>query len=160
MIPIAVAVPLVGVELWFDMRSRSRRLVPELCGAVGISAAAASIAIAGGASAGLAVALWLVLAARALATIPFARTQVGRLRRGTVPTGPSDLAQAAGVLVASVAIAADPLVVAGAIAVVALACAQLVWVRRPPIPAKRLGLRLLFLGLAIVGITAAGVHLA
>ena len=30
--------PLVGVELWFDMRSRSRRLIPELCGAVGIAA--------------------------------------------------------------------------------------------------------------------------
>jgi hypothetical protein len=134
--------------------------VPELCGAVGISAAAASIAIAGGASGELAVALWLVLAARALATIPFARTQVGRLRRGTVPTRPSDLGQAVGVLVASVAVAADQLVLAGAAAVAVLACAQLVWVRRPPIPAKRLGLRMLFLGLAIVGITAAGVHLA
>ena len=28
--PIAVAAPLVGVELWFDTRSRSRRLVSEL----------------------------------------------------------------------------------------------------------------------------------
>jgi hypothetical protein len=159
-VPIAVAVPLVGVELWFDMRSRSRRLIPELCGAIGIAAVAASIALAGGTSARFAIALWLVLAARAVATIPFVRTQIGRLRHGSLPTTPSDLGQAAGIVVAFVAIATDQLVFIGALAVMALACAQFVWVRRPPVPAKRLGLRLLFLGLAIVAITAAGVHLA
>lgn len=158
-VPVLIAVPLVAVELWFDMRSRSRRLVPELCGAVGISAAAASIALAGGADARLAVALWVLLSGRVITSIPFVRTQIGRLRHGPVSVASSDLAQAVGIAVAAVAVFADPAVLAGAIAVIAFACLQLVWVRRPPVPAKRLGLRLLFLGLAVVGITAVGVHL-
>jgi len=56
-VPFVVALPLFAVELWFDARSRSRRLVPELCGAVGISAAAAAIALAGGEGYALAFAL-------------------------------------------------------------------------------------------------------
>ena len=159
-VPVAIALPLVAIELWFDMRSRSRRLLPELCGAIGIAAVAASIAIAGGASAQLAVALWLVVAARALATIPFVRTQIGRLRHQSVSTRLNDVGQSAGVAVALVALGTSPLVAAGAGAVVALACAQLVWVRQRPMPAKRLGMRELLLGLAIVAVTAAGVHLA
>ena len=47
LVPFAVAAPLFAVELWFDVRSRGRRLVPELCGAIGITAAAAAIVIAG-----------------------------------------------------------------------------------------------------------------
>ena len=35
-VPLAVAAPLVALELWFDMRSRSRRLIPELAGSVGM----------------------------------------------------------------------------------------------------------------------------
>jgi len=31
-VPVVLAAPLVVVELWFDMRSRSRRVIPELCG--------------------------------------------------------------------------------------------------------------------------------
>ena len=64
LVPVALAAPLVGVELWFDSRSRSRRLVPELCGAVGIAAVVASVALAGGTEPRLAAGLWLVLAAR------------------------------------------------------------------------------------------------
>ena len=47
LIPVAVAAPLVLVELAFDARSRSRRLLPELCGAAGIAASAAAISLAG-----------------------------------------------------------------------------------------------------------------
>jgi hypothetical protein len=39
--PVVIAGPLVAVELSFDIRSRGRRLVPELCGAIGIAAVAA-----------------------------------------------------------------------------------------------------------------------
>ena len=62
--PVAIALPLVVLELWFDMRSRSRRLVPELAGAIGISAVVAIIALADGAAGRLAAALWRVLAGR------------------------------------------------------------------------------------------------
>jgi hypothetical protein len=157
LVPIALAAPLVGVELWFDMRSRGRRLVPELCGAVGIAAAATSIALVGGADARVAAALWVVLAARAIATIPFVRVQIGRLRRHAVRVALSDRAQVVAAVLALAAIPLAPGATAGAIAVVALAGAQLVWVRRPPVPAKTLGLRQLALGLTVVAITALGV---
>jgi hypothetical protein len=49
-LPIVVALPLVALELWFDMRSRSRRLVPELAGTIGIGSVAAAIVLADGAS--------------------------------------------------------------------------------------------------------------
>jgi hypothetical protein len=157
LVPVGIAVPLVAVELAFDMRSRGRRLIPELCGATGISAVAASVALAGGVDARLAFALWLVLAARALASIPFVRIQIERLRHNDVRLSVSDGAQVAGVGVAGVAVAADAAVAAGAVAVAVLAIAQVVWVRRPPVPAKVLGIRQLCLGLAVVLITAIGV---
>ena len=47
--PLLAAAPLVAIELWFDMRSRSRRLLPELAGTVGIGSVAAAIALADGA---------------------------------------------------------------------------------------------------------------
>ena len=155
--PVAIAAPLVGVELWFDMRSRSRRLVPELCGAVGIAATAASVALAGGAAARLAVALWLILAARSLAAIPFVRVQIERLHHGSGARVHSDQAQLVGLIVAGTAVAVDRSVAAGAVAVAALLVAQLVWARRSPVPAKVLGLRQLVAGVAVVVVTAAGV---
>ncbi len=156
-VPVAIAVPLVGVELWFDMRSRGRRLLPELCGSVGIAAVAASVALAGGADARLAVALWLVLGARSLAAIPFVRVQIARLHHRSGSPADSDRAQFAGAVVAISAVAVDPAVAAGVLAVTALLVAQVVWVRRPPVAAMVLGLRQLFLGLAVVAATAVGV---
>ena len=35
LVPVVIAGPLVAVEFWFDIRSRGRRLIPELCGAMG-----------------------------------------------------------------------------------------------------------------------------
>jgi hypothetical protein len=157
LVPVGVAAPLVAVELWFDMRSRSRRLVPEVCGAVGVAAVAAAIALADGVDSWLAIGMWVLLAARVIASIPFVRVQIARLRHGSAAVWSSDAAQGAGILVAVAAVVVDGSLVAGALAVLTLACLQLVWVRRPPVPAKVLGLRQLFLGLAVVGVAAAGV---
>jgi hypothetical protein len=157
LVPIALALPLFGIELWFDARSRGRRLTPELCGAVGISAVAASIALAGGEGYALAFALWLVLAGRAVASVSFARVQVQRLH-GTPPSPRvSDLAQFAGVVLAAVAVAVDDAVTVGAVAVVVLAVVQLAWSRGPARPAVAVGVSQLGFGLAIVAATAIGV---
>jgi hypothetical protein len=160
LVPVALAVPLVAVELWFDMRSRGRRLVPELSGAVGIAAVAAAVALAGGEDARLAAALWLVLAARSVATIPFVRVQITRLRRGTGPVALSDRAQLAGGAVALASVAVSPAVAAGAGAVLGLTALQSRWVRRPPVPARTLGFRQLGFGIGLVLVTAVGVWLA
>ncbi len=158
LIPVLIAAPLVAVELWFDVRSRSRRLVPELAGAIGITAVAASITVAGGGSWRLAVALWMVLTARALASIPYVRTQIVRMRRGSSPLGTTDLFQLAGAAFGFAAIAVDTRVLVGAVAVAALAAAQSIAIRREHIaPVKVIGLRQMAAGLAVVASTAVGV---
>ncbi len=159
LVPVLVAGPLVAVELSFEIRSRGRRLVPELCGAIGVAAAAASIVLAGDRSARLAVGVWLVLAARAVGAIPFVRVQIFRLRRGHAPVWHSDLAQVVAVAVATVAVIVNRRLFLGLAGVVVLAFAQSLWVRRAPIPAKRLGVRQMVLGLALVALTATGVLL-
>jgi hypothetical protein len=158
--PLVVAVPLVAVALWFDMRSRSRRLLPELAATVAVAAVAPMIVLADGGSAGLAAALWLVMAARAVASMPFVRVQLDRLRHGARPVGQSDAAQFAAVVGGAIAIVIDQAVVVGCVGLVALALVHLAAVRRPPVPAKVLGLRETGLGAALVLATALGVILA
>lgn len=156
LVPVAVAAPLVVVELAFDARSRSRRLVPELCGAAGIAASAAAIALAGGESGRLAAALWLVLGTRAAAAIPAVRCQIARLRRGSGNTAGSDIAQALSLAAAAAAVALDRRALAGAIGLGVLALIHVVAVRRPVPPPKVIGLRQMALGLALVAVTATG----
>jgi hypothetical protein len=156
-VPFAIALPLFAVELWFDTRSRGRRLVPELCGAVGICATVAAIALAGGEGWALAFALWLVLAARAVASVPFARVQVLRLRTTSPSNIVSDAAQLAAVVIAAIACAVDSAVLAGAVAVVVVAVVQLAWSRGPARPAVAVGFSQLGFGLAVVVATAIGV---
>jgi hypothetical protein len=159
LVPMAAALPLFAVELWYDVRSRSRRLTPELCGALGITAVAAAIVLAGGASWSLAVAASMVLASRAVASVPFVRVQIARLRHGTAPLGTAATWQVAGAVSAVVAAVVDPRVLAGSAAVITVAAIQLLWLRRPVPPAKVLGLWQMAFGLAVVVICAAGAHL-
>ncbi len=159
---VAVAVPFVAVELWFDIRSRSRRLVPELCGAIGVCAVVAAITVAAGEGAAMAAALWVLLAARAVAAIPFVRTQILRLRAAAdipVDVHSADVAQVAAIVLGAFAVALVGSTIAGFIALIAMAALQLIWLRTPPVPAKVLGMRQMGLGLALVIVTAAGVAL-
>jgi hypothetical protein len=157
LVPVVIAGPLVAIELSYDIRSRGRRLLPELCGAVGIAAVAASIVLAAGRSSGLAAGVWLVVAARAIGAIPFVRVQILRLRRGHGPLWQSDLAQALSLTVAAAAVVAERRLLLGLVGVAALAAAQLVSVRRAPMPAKRIGLLQMGMGLGLVALTATGV---
>ena len=51
----------MAVEWWFDIRSKGRRLAPELCGAAGVAASAAAIVLARTDDLRLAGGVWLVL---------------------------------------------------------------------------------------------------
>jgi hypothetical protein len=160
LVPIAVALPLFGVELWYDVRSRGRRLVPELCGAIGMGAVAAAIVVAGDGDVRLAVAAWLILAARSVGAIAFIRIQIARLHRGVANTRSSDLFQLLAIAVAAVAAAVDPDVMLGSLAVLVIGALHLVWVRSSPVPpAKVLGIRQMALGFGLVAATAIGVGL-
>jgi hypothetical protein len=157
LIPLIAAIPLVSVELWFDMRSRGRRLVPELAGTVGIGSVAAAIALVDGSSVTLALGLWCVVAARAAAAIPYARTQVMRVHDRQPPLWHSDLAQAVAVVAVGVGTWLDAVPLAATIAVATIAVFNVSAVRMRPRPAKVIGIQQMCFGLAVVGVTAAAV---
>ena len=86
-VPALVALPFLAVEAWFEVRSRGRRLVPELAGAVGVCSVAAMVVLADGQSGRLAAGVWLVLAARVATSIPHVRAQIARLHRRPSQSG-------------------------------------------------------------------------
>jgi hypothetical protein len=160
--PLVVVGPLLAIELWFDMRSRSRRLIPELAGAVGITGVAAIVVLAGGqgGAVAVAVAVWVILIARSLTAIVTVRDQVGRLHgRSGHPRRivAADLGAAA---LAIGAVAIERSAAAGAIAVVTAIVAQRALAMRPIPRAVVLGLRQTVLGLFVVIVTAVGVFVA
>lgn len=157
LVPIAVALPFVAVELWYDVRSRGRRLIPELCGAAGMGSVVAAVVVAGGEVGRLAVGAWLVLAGRAVGAVPFVRVQILRLRRGNTTTWHSHVAQLAALTLGAAAVASDRRLVAGLAGLAVLAVLQTWWLTRPPTAAKVLGLRQMALGFGLVAVTAAGV---
>lgn len=156
-VPLAVAAPLIVVELWFDMRSRSRRLVPELAGTIGIGSVAAAIALAGGATMALAIGLWAVVSARAAAAIPYARTQVFRAHHRPVTLWHTDIAQACAVATVAIAWVADAVPLAPVVAVSAIAAFNVAAVRGAVRPAKVIGFQQMFFGVAVVVVTAVAV---
>ncbi len=159
-VPLAIAAPLVALELWFDMRSRGRRLIPELAGTIGIGSVAAAIALIDGADSKLALGLWSVVAARSAAAIPYVRTQLMRLHGRPFQLWLSDAAQVLEVAVAAIAWAVDAIPFAPVVAIAAVGAINLAAVRAEPRPAKVIGFQQMFFGLFVVAVTAASVHLA
>lgn len=153
-VPLAVAVPLIGLELWFDMRSRSRRLIPELAGTIGIGSVAAAIALVADGGAGLAAGVWSIVAARALAAIPFVRHQLDRVHGRSANRWHSDGAQALAVVVAALAWLVGWIPPAPVVAMAVIAAAGVVAIRRPPQPAVVIGVQQMVVGLFLVVVSA------
>ncbi len=156
-VPLAVAAPLVGMELWFAMRSRSRRLVPELAGTIGIGSVVAAITLIADEPAALAIGLWVVVSARAVAAIPYARAQVFRAHGRPVRRWHSDLAQVVAVAVATVAWALGAIPLAPVLAMAALAAFNVVALRAPVRRVVVIGLEQVVAGLVVVAVTAISV---
>lgn len=76
LLPFAFVLPLAAVQLYYDFSRQSRNVLPELGGAITISAAAAAIAIAGGWSWPLALGLWAVFIARLIPSILYVRERL------------------------------------------------------------------------------------
>ncbi len=155
--PYLVASPLFATGLWYDVRSRSRRLIPELAGTVGISSTAAAIVVAGGGSTRLAMAMWLVAAARSVASVVFVRVQISRSRSQPHSVWHSDAAQAlaVGALAAGMFITDVP--VAAVIALGVAASFQVVAARRAVPAVAIIGAQQMAIGLGVVFTTALGV---
>lgn len=156
-VPLAAAAPLIGVELWFDMRSRGRRLVPELAGTIGIGSVVAAIVLVADGSVALAVGLWVVVSARACAAIPYARTQVFRAHGRAVALWHSDLAQVVALAAVGATWMLDAVPFAPVVAVLAIAVFNIVAVRRPARRAVVIGMQQMAFGVAVTVVTAVAV---
>lgn len=84
LLPLLLATPLVLVQLSFDARHHGRRLLPELLGGAALGSVSSSVMLAGGWTAGQALAAWLMMAAKAAASILYVRARL-RLDRDQRP---------------------------------------------------------------------------
>jgi len=157
-LPIAVAAPLVVVALAYDARSRSRRLVPELAGTIGVAAIACAVALAGGLAASAAWGLWLVAAGRALGAVFFVRLQLRRAKQQRADARAGVLAQVAAVAVVGAGAIGDIVPIAGFVAIAVMAATHLVLQRRDAPAAPVVGAQQVVLGLTVVLATALGVR--
>ena len=81
LVAAAMAAPLGVAALAFDLGKRSREAAGELAGALALGAVAAIVALAAGTPMARSLALWGVLACRAVPTILFVRARL-RLEKG------------------------------------------------------------------------------
>jgi len=159
LLPVALAAPLAGLQLWLDAQGRARELLPEAAGALAMGSLAASVALAGGWALLPALGLWALLAARAVPAIVYVRARL-RLERGEAldrrPSALSHLAASAAVAIAAVAgavswIAALPYAVLTARAARGLAP------DRAPVTATVVGFREIGFGIMTAVLLAVGV---
>lgn len=158
-LPAAFALPLAAVQLRYDARNRARELVPEAAGAVAMGALAACIAIAAGWALTPALALWGLLALRAVPAIVYVRARL-RLERGA-PVSPvatwalHAAALAVGVVAWASGSLAWPVVVAYALLAARAGWGLSRW--RRPVAAKVVGFGEIGYGVATVLLLAAAV---
>ncbi len=148
--PLLIALPLFTAAIFYDVRSKSRRLVPEIVGTVGIGAFVASIVLAGGGSSSLAYGLWAIVAARAIAAIPLVRFLLRRAKGQPAQVAGSDVAQGLAVLVALVAVAVTDAPPAAAFAIAGLAVFGVVSARMAVPRVAVIGAQQVVLGLTVV----------
>jgi len=80
LLPILFSAPFAIIQFTYDARNQSRALIPEITGAVAISAAAPAIAMLGGWTLAPALGLWLILSVKAITSVLYVRSRL-RLER-------------------------------------------------------------------------------
>lgn len=84
LLPLALTTPLAAIQLLYDAQNRGRHWLPETAGPTALAASGTSIALAGGWPMGPALALWIVMAARAIPAVLYVRARL-RLEKGQRP---------------------------------------------------------------------------
>lgn len=83
-LPLAIAAPFALVQLAYDAGHQGRQLLPELLGGVALGSVASAEMRAAGWPLGPSLAVWALLAAKAVATVLYVRTRM-RHDRGQKP---------------------------------------------------------------------------
>lgn len=158
-IPVLVAIPFALVALRADAQSKNRALIPELSGSIAMGATVSAIALGSGWDLGPAFGLWLVLAARDVAAIVLVRGQIRRLKGRQTGASVIYSVQAACIGVVAVAAVADIVPWLAVVAIALVGLVAVVSLNRPPVEARVIGWTQMGVGLMVVLVTAAGVHI-
>jgi hypothetical protein len=156
--PLIVAIPLLATQVGFDVRSRSRRLLPELAGSIGIAAIAAAISLAGGESMKVALGLWLVLALRSVASVILVRAQLRRAKQQHYREAAVHAISMGAAAIAVTAAVFEVIPWLGAVAIGLLIPFGRWSMWRPPVRAVIVGTHQTILGALVVALTAIGFH--
>jgi len=81
LLPFVLVLPFAVFQIYIDASGQSRKLIPELTGAIVMSASIASIGLSANMSCANAVALWAIFASRSIASILYVRERL-RLEKG------------------------------------------------------------------------------
>jgi hypothetical protein len=154
-VPLACAAPLIGFQAGYDLRSRGRRLLPELLGPVGIGAVAPAIVLAGGGDGRVAAGLWVVVAARAIAAVLHVRVQLRRAKAQPTRLWHNDAAQAVALAAVIAGAAGDIVTAATVTAIAGSGAVHSVLARLRPPATPVLGVQQIAIGLLVVIVTAA-----
>jgi len=156
--PLALALPLVLIQLAFDVTSRSRDWLPEVAGPTALASVASSIALAGGWSPEAALPLWAIVAARAVPTVLYVRARL-RLEKGVAIISAPILVAHAAALIAVIGLAAAglaPWLAAIALVILLLRAAYGLSSYRKPVPARIIGFQELAFGVTTVLLVSVG----
>jgi hypothetical protein len=140
LIPLIVAMPFVLFQFAADVRNRGRSLSAELSGALAAGWTAAAIVLAASRPSALAIALWGLLAARAVVSILYVRCSLRGERRAVMLT-----AHVAAVILA---VALMRVVHAGAVLAMLVLLARALPIRA--LSARQIGVRELGYGMLAV----------
>ncbi len=164
-LPLILALPLALVHLYLDLQGKAKALIPEIMGATAMAAWAPAIALAAGWEPLNALGLWLILTARSLASIPYVRFQVLRVRaqkQNKTLKPPLSTAYIGWICSLLLITAACSYGIAPKLSVLSLTLMGIRLFTAPkaaPPPAKVLGWREIAYGMMTVILTGIGIHL-
>jgi hypothetical protein len=154
---LGLVAPLGLVQLAFDLRNRGRELLPELLGAVALSASAPLVALLGGAPSAVAFAAGTLIALRSLSAVVYVRARLRRTRGLPAGRAPAVLGHvlALGVAVGLAGAGLGPWL--GVVAFVLLAARAFHGLRpAPPVRAQVVGVQEVVWGVVTVVLLAMG----
>ncbi|MBK5255820.1 MAG: YwiC-like family protein [Vicinamibacteria bacterium] len=161
--PLALAAPAAFFALWRDLQGRGREVWPEIAGALALGSSATAIILAGGGASGIAWLAWALGGLRVVTAILYVRARV-RIDRSTDAGVRSGLTRpvlgvhVAALLVAMTAVAAGRIspITAGAFGLLLLRAAYGLAPRGTLVRPQVLGIQEVFIGVACLGLFAAG----
>lgn len=158
LLPLIAALPLAGIQLWYELKNKGRDLLPEISGAVMFGAIAPCIVLLADWDLSAALALWVALAVRAVPSIFYVRARL-RLEHGKpVSVFPALLAHILGFIFLLVMVAVNLLPVITLAAGIILAARAMVGLSRyrRSRPAKVIGFQEIGVGILVVCLIVVG----